>query len=156
MCWEGKAKNRKVAKRNIPVKKVLYKDNKSPFQRFLYENGKEYRRELGVHMKWEYDTEKSSGISIGSGLHCYSNKCRVNELVDYGEEYICIFRPIFSSISSFIKYVVGGDSRLFSLIQYNKKHHKVVEGFIPVGSTYYENKHGEIVTEKLILAIPKE
>jgi hypothetical protein len=139
MCWECKAKDKKIAKRNIPVKKVLYKNNKSPFRGFLYEDGKEYQRELDVHMKWKYDTEKPSGIFIESGLHCYSNKCITKEIHYDREAYICIFCPIFSSISSFLK-----------------KHHKVVKGFIPVGSTYYENKNGEIVTEKLILTIPKE
>ena len=152
MCWEGKAKNRKVAKRNIPVKKLLSNDHTSPYQGFRYVSGKQYREELYPHILWDDNTK----ISLSNGLHCYSNKCITKEIHYDGEAYICVFPPLFSSIGNFFKNVFFGRSRGFCLCPYNERWHILVTGFIPVGSVYYENKDGEIVSEGLVLTIPKE
>ena len=152
MCWVGKAKNKKVAKRNILVKKLLCKDHTSPYQGFRYVSGKQYKEELHPYALCGDNTE----ISLSHGLHCYSNKCTTKEIYYDGETYICVFPPLLSSIGNFFKNVFFGKSMGFCLCPYSERRHILVTGFIPVGSVYYENKDGEIVSERLVLAIPKE
>lgn len=152
MCWEGKPKNRKVAKRNIPVKKLLYKDHTSPYQGFKYVSGKQYKEELHPHPLWDDNTR----IVLNHGLHCYSDKCIIKELYENGEKHICVYPPLFSSVGNFFKNIFFGKSRGFCLCPYSKRRHILVSGFIPVGSVYYENTDGEIVSEGLVLNIPKK
>lgn len=152
MCWEGKAKDKKIAKRNIPVKKLLSTHHTSPYMGFRYVSGKQYREELYPHSLWNDDTR----ISLNNGLHCYSKKCITKEIHHDGERYICVFPPLLSSIGNFFKNVFFGKSIGFCLFPYSERRHILVTGFIPVGSVYYENKDGEIVSEGLVLKIPKE
>ena len=165
MCWYGRKKNLKVAKKDIKVKKVLNKEYLkkclirdkgftriiSPYQGSCYEVGETYEETINPSESVNVE------IAIGRGLHCYSNKCphiiedndrRVNLIVCKKPGILkrILFRnkpDRFDSIGTF-------SSEEDSAAVNSYRNLLLAQFIIPAGTRYYENDNGEIVTEKYI------
>ena len=150
MCWYGHWKNEHIAKDDIRVFKILYREPKNwgwlnpkyvitytpPFFHAYYEIDKEKSetiipREGGIYSSFQ--------LSIERGIHCYScENCKWIEEAPNINVYC-------------------GNSRLASY-RNEKGHHDipnlktvvVMQCVIPAGTRYWENDKGEIVTEKII------
>ena len=149
MCWVGKVTDKKVADKDILVKKFLTDDMRSPVMYFKYELGVEYDRLLTPkHVEGNYDK-----IEIISGLHCYSNGCKI--LRNRHNNYYCVFSTPTKSIANFLRCITGWlihglmNWVCFSLYRYYE--YSPYYAVIPKGATYYENDKGEIVSSKLII-----
>ena len=165
MCWFGKEKNLKIADKDIKVKKVLYKEvfKKSqihpegltriisPYMGLCYEVGKTYKEVI----KPEKSHLPKYEIRIYVGLHCYSYECphviEKEQCLGCNVLSICkkpnIWNIIFGSttnlLASFTDYKETQDVGHYKSVL-------LAEFIIPKGTKYYEDKRGEIVTEKYI------
>ena len=117
----------------MPVYKVLLmKGNRlfSPYMVMPYFKDILYIQKIRPIGEWEIDIEK--------GLHCYSGSCTVRRKNAYTDKDIIVdikqhFRRYYESYGS------DTDNRIMT----------VFRGVIPKGMVYYENEHGEIVSEGL-------
>lgn len=140
MCWIGTINNKRIAKRNITVYKVLNvrgtknKVYHAPFRdAFTYKLGHLYRTDfMGIKNYGCVD------IEINEGFHCYSQ----NAYAALGT----IIEGLMRVYSSKRQYDV---LHCFSRKLSSKP--VVVKCTIPKGSTYYINNKGEIVTDNIIL-----
>ena len=166
MCWYGRKKNLKVAKKDIKVKKVLNKvffkkclvrDKSftrivSPCQGFRYDVGETYEEKINPS-----ESVNVAEIAIGRGLHCYSNKCpHIIEDNDRRVSVIVCRKP------GILKRILFGNKpdRLDSIVIFSSEEDSpavnsyrnllLAQFIIPAGTRYYENNSGEIVTEKYI------
>lgn len=155
MCWNGNPDDLRIAKRNIKVKKILYKKKdssiESPFQFSVYKVGEAYKAKLK-----EEHINMTSCIYIDEGLHCFSKKCPcfVERYASHNSLYIGkktnIMRRILHKRKHCYRRNIGifSTDRPFSL---NNPAAILIGIFIiPKGTKYYENEYGEIVTEKYI------
>lgn len=146
MCWVGKTEDIHIAKEDIEVKKVLMKYHDvpcsfvSPYRNAPYKFDVIYEATITPRHPHRPD---DGTIIIDTGLHCYSVKCN----------------------SSTYKSAYGGvtivNIYLLRTFEYTRESHNYVADvsrnpvlmkcIIPAGTTYYENKKGEIVSEKLII-----
>lgn len=146
MCWEGKVSDKRIAKQDIIVYKVLerwgrkHKEYRSPFQGAEYEVGHRYTLTNGLKVKVFGDS-----ASINQGYHCYSQNVYIN--LDYRKKHFGEEEPT--------KILLTKDShKLDCTMQVYDLHVSVwksvvVECVIPKGTEYYINKAGEIVTSCL-------
>ena len=150
MCWYGHWKNEHIAKDDIRVFKILYREPKNwawlnpkyvitytpPFFHAYYEIGKEKSetiipRELEIYSLFQ--------LSIERGIHCYSREnCKwkyeaPNINVYYGTDRLASYR---------------NEKGLHNTADF--KTVVVMQCVIPAGTRYWENDKGEIVTEKII------
>ena len=134
MCWTGKITDKHIATAgDMPVYKVLLikgNDLLSPYREMLY-----FKDILYIEKIRPIGEEE---ISIEAGLHCYSGSCTVKMKNAYNDKYILVdtkrhFRVYYESFRS------DTDNRIMA----------VFRGVIPKGTVYYENEHGEIVSEGL-------
>lgn len=168
MCWIGKAEDRKIAKKDIKVYKVLQKlkdknsvnskgepllEYKSPERYTPYNMGATVSaiitpKHLNPSMCAIEDT------AIFEGLHCYSEEVRI------------VIKNFSFNLenSEWVRMNVKGkkDRDVFTYSDYYDYYGFyepiLVECIIPKGTIYYEDKDGIIVSEKLklIREIPKE
>lgn len=163
MCWNGRKKNLKVAKKDIKVKKVLNKEYLkkclvrdksftriiSPYRGFCYEVGETYEEKINSSESVNVE------IAIDRGLHCYSNKCpHIIEDIGRSVSMIICRKPGILRRILFVNKP-GRPIGIFS----SEEDSPAVDRFrslllaqfiIPAGTRYYENDKGEIVTEKYI------
>ena len=146
MCWTGKISDKRIAKKDMIVHKVLMKlDNgksvtySSPYQHSKYKLGKQYETKIYPHT---FGSKPEEGlIWISFGLHCYSTDCRHTRANGgYKEEKPYMIVINFKKEGELITYRKDYDS-----------YPTLMKAVIPAGTTYYENKKGEIVAEKLII-----
>ena len=150
MCWYGHWKNEHIAKDDIRVFKILYREPKNgpwispkylitytpPFFYAHYEIGKEKSETIIPREGGNYS---SFQLSIGKGIHCYSrDNCKwkyeaPNITVYYGTDRLASYRNLKGC------YDIP-----------NLKTVAVMQCVIPAGTRYWENDKGEIVTEKII------
>jgi hypothetical protein len=139
MCWVGVIDNRKIATEDIKTKKIV-----DLFQGHYY----------GYYQEWfEYELGKEYETKI--------NTIRVTY-----DDYVRVIEAGFHSYAWDIemKSLCGGDVQVKSnrlnagqTTFTNRGHHvgdhkiAVMECTIPKGTVYWENRVGEIVSEKLIL-----
>ena len=143
MCWIGKVDDKRIAKQNIIVYKVLErwgiknKEYRSPFQGKNYEMGHRYT----LIKPLEVRTLGLDG-SIIQGFHCYSQNAHIT--LGYQKKPYSKEKPT--------KILCVGSSRRFGNIMQTYDLYVsvwksvVVECVIPKGTEYYINKYGEIVT----------
>ncbi len=135
MCWEGKVSDRKIATRDIKTKKIVEFINGSYcgyFQRnFRYELGKTYTAKIKPYEQEPSDTY----CMIDAGLHSYAWDTKMT-------------RSTYSDIVIICSRECGILSRRFYFFS---NPILAMECTIPKGTVYYENKCGEIVSEKLII-----
>lgn len=142
MCWIGNESDVKVAKEDVKVLKVFYANMKTwaaldrKFVRKLYSAvywseyraGEEYHAYIEPHV---YDDK----VVINEGIHSYS--------------YDTIFKQNKKNI---LKVYSKTGVSVFSYhphTAFNSTSWVVYTCIIPAGTVYYENKRGEIVSERL-------
>lgn len=147
MCWIGNQSNKKIATHNMTVYKVLdiYKLDEnvlmSPRQQFQYNLGKIYHAKIKPQ---SINKPNLHLIKISCGLHCYSKKCTFPR---FGHHRNVRYNDIHTNL-----LVHQSDLEAGALHVFRKKEFyfpAVFKCIIPKGTTYYENKAGEIVTETL-------
>ena len=135
MCWLSNRKPiAKIAKRDIPVKKVIYTNGTAYFNSFNYKTRK-------VIPKIEIKVEKEdTSYIIEFGYHSYSSEC--------------IFAELYPNFYSKIKQciLVKNNSNYYPLIvsyyvMEKFRRIKVQNFIIPKGTKYYINEKGEYVSE---------
>lgn len=157
MCWNGLIRDKRVAKKDITVYKVLLVLNKegekpqyfSPFIKTPYELGKIYSEHLSIN----YFTKGSSGYNNGEGIfihrgiHCFDS-----------EVYVVKMPSIFPNSSKDLGFKVANKHNIFDVMWSFYPDHSVSRGnsipvvvkcTIPEGTTYYVNNRGAIVTSRL-------
>ena len=158
MCWYGNITDKKVAKTNIEVQKVLMMSDKdvdrflSPYRYEVYTANEEKKHTIEVRDDI-VDEFNEDIIRIDVGLHSYSRECKIENIQrkplegDFVMRFLIVYpknhdkSKLFGSIFSY------PDRIIYSL-------HRIpvmVKAIIPKGTTYYENSRGEIVSEKLII-----
>ena len=155
MCWFGYITDRHVAKEDMKVFKMLYREPdsfknfdkdfvrtyKPPYYTGAYKLG-EMREVNGLGIfptpkpyDWYWsECEKLKKYKIEEGLHCYSlDKCKCVWDAPYGR--------IINGMKGMIQHYPREDFKGVL---------RKVLCVIPKGTVYWENQYGEIVTEKLI------
>jgi len=139
MCWVGLIHDKKIAKKDITVYKVLYRfgrKNKIYYAPFR----DDYHYKMGYHYTIDKLGMKRDGMYavINEGYHCYSLNAYANTQRD---------GKILNIYSS------NNDRPCMLHCYVGKLACKTIifKCTIPKGSTYYINKKGEIVTDNLIL-----
>lgn len=133
MYWYSEKLKIKIAKKDIPVWKIVITDNsydnmcKSLYKKYTYFKG------ILVTTQIEFEV-KQNGVIGTIGLHSYSNKLKWER--DYG--FIFIYKKkIFSNFKNYIN----------ASYQYNVR---IARFHIPKGYQYAENKNGEIISSAII------
>lgn len=136
MCWSGK-NERKIAKDDIKVFKVVRGDKKSSFFKsayyhFIYRLGFVYSSRI----RKESDLFDTTRIKINNGIHSYSCDCKVAVT---GGDYIFIRSCTNKeTLDTFSKYTLFYQEQFY-----------VLDCIIPKRSAYYINICGEIVSSRL-------
>lgn len=128
MCWIGR-RGPIVLDKDIHVFKIVTikgVDIYSYYQSFLYQLNKLYTTELDVR-------KVDRNIVINKGFHSYSNECSVEKFNDH-----------HMLVHSMLNY---GDYEVYDTFYTIKKQSCI----IPLGSTVYINKEGEVVSNQIIL-----
>jgi hypothetical protein len=138
MCWlSNKKPIAKIAKRDIPVKKVIYTDGTAYFNSFNYKTRKVIPK-VKIEVEKETDIFGRSFYTIESGYHSYSSKC-------------VIIKEEYNNLESKQCILVFGYNGFPLQVYYERqqKFRKVtIQNFIiPKGTKYYINKRGEYVSE---------
>ena len=153
MCWLGTIENRHIARSDLSVFKILYKQKGKYFSPQYSEEyclGQEIKADLGVKPSDPtYDekekTYKYRHYRIEEGLHCYSfNDCFVE---DYAKAMVVFNHSsastcFGSSIYDLVAKYPAVDKNGLKVVR--------VECTIPKGTVYWKNSKGEIVTSRLI------
>lgn len=147
MCWFGERNDKGIAKEDIRCKKVFFKQpghirNRyvSPVMKTMYVKGETYESDIVI-------TRGISRWKIEEGIHCYNmKKVDVERSKSESRERLVAKVPFTNNIyygAQYHQYVYYGNDIGMEVV--------LVECTIPKGAIYYENKSGEIVTEKLII-----
>jgi len=141
MCWTGKITDKHIATAgDMPVYKVILingNDLLSPYRDMPYIENMLYTKDIKPEIGMDDE------IRIEAGLHCYSGSCTVKMKNAYNDKYINDKYIIVDTKRHFRGYYESfrgdTDNRIVA----------VFRGVIPKGTVYYENEHGEIVSEGL-------
>jgi len=155
MCWYGKRSDKKVAKTNIEVQKVLMMCDKdvdrflSPYRYEVYTANEEKKHAIVVRDDI-VDESKEEPIRIDIGLHSYSRKCKMRKPIPKALQtnYLIVYPKNYNYQSKLF-----GNTHTYSerIIYSLRRMPVMVKAIIPKGTTYYENSKGEIVSDKLII-----
>ena len=131
MCWTGKP-IKKIAQNNIPIYKVctnsFYEDEVvSIFKGFIYKLNKTYKSNIEAT-----PINDLGNVLISKAFHSYGANTFIKKSIKTGS--ITIF---------------GHSKKINS--QLCCKNLVKVLGYVPKGSEYYENIHGEIVSDQICL-----
>lgn len=153
MCWVGKRSDKKVAKTNIGVQKVLMMSDKdvdrflSPYRYEVYTANEEKKHTIVIRDDI-VDELKEDLIRIDIGLHSYSKKCKIEKT----RRKPTPEDPPMNFLIVCPNSLFGNTHTYFDSITHGLRRTPVmVKAIIPKGTTYYENKRGEIVSEKLVI-----
>lgn len=130
MCWVGKITDFRIAFKDVPVIKVCYKSKHisgylSKIRKHIYDLNKTEKSKLGIS---RYKPSTDFFLEINEGLHSY--------------EATAFWK-------GWDKYY--NTSEIVGQISDESCCYNYLVGFIPKGSIYFINKHGEIVSNKLKL-----
>ena len=147
MCWVGKIEDIHIAKEDIEVKKVLMARGNdvpgsfvSPYRNVPYKFDVIYEATITPHHPHHPD---DGTIMINAGLHCYSAKCD-------SSTYKSVHGRI-TVINIYLLRTFEGTRESHNYVADVFRKPVLMKCIIPAGTTYYENKRGEIVSEKLIV-----
>lgn len=145
MCWIGKVGNKKIADRDILVYKILTKCGNTIsapyFNAFTYKLGSEYSLDKKIDATQYKFPSGVIYIYIHEGFHCFNEKCIVKRMETSSGHFV--------SVTTNNEDFYG--KNLLRLAGTPQNEVIVVKCIIKKGTEYYENKAGEIVTEKLYL-----
>ena len=140
MCWIGTKTDKKIADRDIPVSKIVYKKNNefySVYHHFKYELNKVYKTDLTCCDCWA----NSEYVTISIGFHCWKANTNI---------------PTLTNTYYIISSNWTGNCKYIGLISINAKilpecyDIAIIEGIIPKGSIYYINDMDDIVSESVM------
>lgn len=138
MCWIGKKEEaiRLEAKKDIEVFKIIYKTEKKKYISYYW--GFEYKKNMIEKQDLRISNNFSDSILIHSGFHSYKSLDMLNVINNRGIN-VCV-RPIngFGRTIDNVSSIYGKDKLI------------IAKFIIPKGSEYYENQHGEIVSNQII------
>jgi hypothetical protein len=149
MCWIGHTRDKKKAMHDIKVYKVLkvYRLDEnvlmSPRQQFQYTEGKTYTAKITPvpgHRRFGL-------IKVEFGLHCYSERCTFKR--EDWDIHLKKYSDVFAELTEHLP-----DWEMGAIHSYRKDlyyYPVVFECAIPKGTTYYDNRAGEIVSEALTI-----
>lgn len=158
MCWIGKRSDKKVAKTDIGVQKVLMMRDKdvdrflSPYRYEVYTANEEKKHTIVVNDKI-VDELKEDLIRIDIGLHSYSRECKIEKTQrkplsnDFLMNFLIVYPKNYDKSKLFGGTYTYSDRIIYSL----RRIPVMVKAIIPKDTIYYENKRGEIVSEKLVI-----
>ena len=145
MCWLSKRKPvAKIAKRDIPVKKVIFANGTAYFNSFNYKTRK-------VIPKVEIEVEKvdhscgSIDYRIHCGYHSYSSRCIFVEICP--NTYPKKMKQCISVRNSSKYYPLTVSYYTANYATDKFRRIKVQNFIIPKGTKYYTNEKGEYVSE---------
>lgn len=139
MCWESKKLKIKIAKKDVPVWKVVHA-NKDIYGKYInkcYSFYKyfEYTLKVGNTTQMSFDVLNTENIFIGkNGFHSYSNK--VKYIIHESNNILVYLNKLF------FKYTI---------CYYFRCNPTIVKCHIPKGSKYAINKYGEIISNNIVL-----
>lgn len=134
MCWVSRKLKIKIAKKDIPVWKIVYSSTDSPFYKCcsLYKKFA-YTKDVleTIPIKFEI---KGHNVFGNEGFHSYSNKLKWEK----GDTVVFIKnKTIFRSKKFVICIAIRFDMR-------------IARFYIPKGYEYAENEDGEIISSAIV------
>ena len=146
MCWWSKRKPvAKIAKRDIPVKKVIYTDGTAYFNSFNYKTRKVIPKVEIVVKRTDYYLCKST-YKVESGYHSYSPRCVFTEISHNNPLRLDPKQRIYVKYNH-TDYPLDYLLELYYVPQKTFRRIKVQNFIIPKGTKYYINERGEYVSE---------
>ena len=148
MCWRTyKIAEKKTAKEDIPVFKIMYPSCKSIYYLKGYELDVLYTSELDSPIQ-TYDYYGRGNFIVNRGFHSYlkeSVKTLRNEPQD--------LNGTFTSLNHYFHtlVIVSEKNHMLDNLSLLNNSYIKVSGIIPKGSKYYLNEDGEIVSDQIIL-----
>ena len=137
MCWQTRYKTKlKVAEDNIPVTKIVRVS--SDIIQAYYVPGFIYSKKI-FHSKLDLPYLYGRSWRVQKGFHSYKSSCPI--------ELCKMFYPEGWKCSLIVKNFIG-----ICLDVYNPFFSSdlgIMSCIIPKGSKYYENEHGEIVSDTI-------
>lgn len=133
MCWIGDTSKFEIAKKDIPIYKVMEIVKDGNF--LSYFRGAKYKKGTLVTS----EIYKTGCSIITKALHSYSIKNTKPEICN---------NTIFGEIVSLITIL---STNGMMVEDYGSTKSKLVLGYIPKGSVYCENGFGEIVSNQLVM-----
>lgn len=139
MCWESKKLKIKIAKKDIPVWKIVH-PNKDIYGKYTnkcrsFYKGFEYILKVRNTTQMSFDVLNTENIFIGkNGFHSYSNKVKytINES---------------NNISVYLNKLFFD----YTICYYYRDNTIIAKCHIPKGSKYAINKYGEIISNDIVL-----
>lgn len=138
MCWTSKNLKIKIARRNIPIWKIVEFDNKrkvytSPFRYYQYFPGMVNTTQM-IFRTFDYSYE----INGYEGFHSFSNKLRYK----YSKSNISVYKKgIFTKKECF--FTSYNECCIFSPA--------IAKGYLPKGTKYAINEVGEIISDCIVI-----
>lgn len=139
MCWESKKLKIKTAKKDIPVWKVVHA-NKDIYGKYTnkccsFYKYFEYILKVRNTTQMSFDVLNTENIFIGkNGFHSYSNK--VKYTIHENNNILVYINKLFFD---------------YTICYYFRCNPTIVKCHIPKGSKYAINKHGEIISNDIVL-----
>ena len=139
MCWESEKLKIKTAKKDIPVWKVVHanKDIYGKYTNKCYSFYAYFEYILKVRntTQMSFDVLNTKNIFIGkNGFHSYSNK--VKYIIHENKNILVYLNKLFFQ---------------YTICYYFRCNPIIVKCHIPKGSKYAINKHGEIISNDIVL-----
>jgi len=133
MCWESiHTPILSIAEERVPIFKITHKGLISYYQNFQYELNKEYSMKLESPIIESYNSSTSLiHCRIFKGFHSYSPQ-KIKIFPTYINEFMVI-------VNHTVLEVYDNDTTI------------KVDGYLPIGTKYYINELGEIVSDKIVL-----
>lgn len=137
MCWYSKKLKIKIAKKDIPVWKIVRSITDNSYDNICKSLYKKYTYFKGILVTTPIEFEvKQNGIIGTMGLHSYSNKLKWERSNDNSTFYVYKKR-IFSNFKSYIIAIGSSNTR-------------IARFHIPKGYQYAENRKGEIISSAIV------
>lgn len=139
MCWKSKKLKIKTAKKDIPVWKVVHA-NKDIYGKYTnkcrsFYKYSEYILKVRNTTQMSFDVLNTENIFIGTnGFHSYSNK--VKYIIHENHNILVYLNKLFFQ---------------YTICYYFRCNPTIVKCHIPKGSKYAINKHGEIISNDIVL-----
>lgn len=139
MCWKSKKLKIKIAKKDIPVWKIVH-PNKDIYGKYTnkfrsFYKGFEYILKVRNTTQMSFDVLNTENIFIGkNGFHSYSNK--VKYTIHESNNISVYLNKLFFD---------------YTICYYYRDNTIIAKCHIPKGSKYAINKYGEIISNDIVL-----
>lgn len=140
----------KVAKEDINVYKIVYAKNDTVISAYMFKfhwtMGKVYHTDMRTFVDKNIEIEVFRRIMVDEGFHSFSeDKTTVNAYRNfYGEDMVAVDKNINDLDKARLDWY-----RLTTMIDGVQYRIALMKCIIPKGSDYFENRHGEIVSNTI-------